>query len=374
MLMIVLYAVFLGAIAYQGFVYSVLALKLWQYTEPASGRPADQSDNEGVSVVVCAHNERENLERLLPRLLNQRFTPYEVVIADDRSSDDTAAFLDALAIRHPSLRVVRVKECPAHVQPKKHALTRAIEAARYDQLLLTDADCQPVSTDWLRLMTGPLRHTTQFVLGYAPYRQQPGWLNRFIRYETLHTGFLYTAAAAAGHPYMGVGRNLAYRKLFFKQRGGLAEHQAIIGGDDDLWVNQHATRSNTTVVLHENALVYSDPKIRWNDYYYQKKRHLHVGQHYRLTDKVWLGLLSLSTMLVWITGGSLVLLCNKWEGIVALFLLRWLILATAFSTARRRLHDPINLTLLPILDFLHVMYYIVVGTLAFSTKTTRWTN
>ena len=177
-----------------------------------------------------------------------------------------------------------------------------------------------------------------------------------------------------GRPYMGVGRNLAYRKLFFKKQGGFNDYRAVVGGDDDLWVNHHATKNNVAIVLTKEAFTYSIPKTSWSEYYYQKKRHLHVGKHYRLADRIWLGLLSLSSILVWVLVIPLVFLCNEWEGIVALFLLRWFILAAALSTAGRQLHDPIKLGLLPILDFLHVMYYIVVGTLAFSAKDIRWTT
>ena len=369
----VLYVTFVIALAYQCLLYGYLMLSLRRY--PVSTTlPLKEEAQEGVSVIVCAHNERTNLESLLPILLHQRFTPYEVIVADDRSTDGTRELLRSTSATYPQLRVVTVKEYPPRVQPKKHALTQAILAARYDKLLLTDADCRPASPHWVKLMTAPLEGSTAFVLGYSPYTTERSWLNRFIRYETFHTGFLYAAAAVAGHPYMGVGRNLAYRKLFFLNKGGFNGHQTVVGGDDDLWVNQHATQYNTEVVLNREALTYSVPKATWTDYYHQKKRHLHVGQHYQWTDKLWLGLLSFSTVIFWTAGISLGILCNNCGGIVILFLVRWLILAVVFNTARRRLHDPINLGLLPILDVLHVMYYVVVGTLAFSTKNIRWTN
>ena len=374
MLVTALFVLFLLAFAYQCLLYGYLTRQLLLYPTLASDTLTDEEEKEGVSMIVCAHNERENLEELLPLLLRQRFGRFEIVIADDASGDGTYEFLTAQQQLHPQLRVVRIEQRPTHTQSKKYALTQAIQAARYDKLLLTDADCRPASADWLRLMTRPLHGTTQFVLGYSPYQYRGGWLNWFIRYETLHTGFLYSAAALAGHPYMGVGRNLAYRKLFFLSKGGFQKHRTVVGGDDDLWVNQHATKNNVAIVLEEASLVYSIPKACWLSYYHQKKRHLHVGQHYKRADQWWLGLLSLSTVAFWVTGLVLCFLCNKCYGIAALFLLRWLILAAVFSTARRRLHDPINLALLPILDFLHVMYYVVVGALAFSTKNIRWTN
>ena len=369
-----LWILFMVAFVYPSVLYVYLLNQLHRYVPPKAEGTAEEQPLEGVSVIVCAHNEYGNLTALLPLLLQQKFTPYEIIIADDTSDDGTYEFLTNQQQTNPQLRVVRIEQRPPDIQAKKFALTQAIQAARYNKLLLTDADCRPASDHWLRLMTQPLHGATQFVLGYSPYFARGSWLNRFIRYETLHTGFLYTAAALAGYPYMGVGRNLAYRKLFFLQQGGLQNHQQLVGGDDDLWVNQHATKNNVAVVLAKESLVYSVPKVHWSDYYYQKKRHLHVGQHYRPRDKMALGLLSLSTIGFWVAGLWLWFLCNKCYGIVALFLLRWLILAAVFSTARRRLYDPINLWFLPILDVMHVMYYVVIGSLAFSTKYIRWTN
>ena len=370
----VLYLLFLLSIVYQCLAYGYWAVKLRRAPISSAAFPGNVEEQSGVSVVVCVHNERENIAALLSRLKEQRYHPYEIVIADDRSTDGTYEYLTDAPPSGPPVRVLRIEQGPMGIQPKKYALTQAIQAARYDKLLLTDADCRPASSDWLRLMTHPLHGPTQFVLGYSPYGYRSGWLNRFIRFETLHTGFLYIAAAVAGYPYMGVGRNLAYRKLFFLSQGGFHEHQAVVGGDDDLWVNHHATKSNTAVVLNKDALSYSIPKACWSDYYYQKKRHLHVGRYYRPAARLGLGLLSLSTVMVWITGVLLGFLCNEWEVIVILFMLRWFIVAAALDTAGRRLHDPIKLGLLPILDFLHVIYYIVIGTVAFSTKNTRWTN
>lgn len=369
-----LWIVYSTAFVYSSVFYGFLVRQLLSSASPPTGAGSEERPPVGVSVIVCAHNEYQNLTALLPLLFQQKFAPFEIVVAVDTSDDGSYEFLTTQQQTNPQLNIVRIEQRPPDMQAKKYALTQAIRAARYDQLLLTDADCRPVSPDWLRLMTQPLSGATQFVLGYSPYVARRGWLNRFIRYETLHTGFLYTAAALAGYPYMGVGRNLAYRKLFFLHHGGFQNHRRVVGGDDDLWVNQHATKNNVAVVLAKESLVYSFPKVRWLDYYHQKKRHLHVGQHYRRRDKLALGLLSLSTITFWVTGLSLMFLCNKCYGIVALFLLRWLILAAVFGTARRRLHDPINLWLLPILDALHVMYYVVIGSLAFSTKNIRWTS
>ena len=311
---------------------------------------------------------------LLPLLFEQQHPRFEVVVADDASSDETRSFLRAQQRIHPQLSIVTTDGRPDGIHPKKHALQLAIGAARYDRLVLTDADCRPASGQWLARMSAPLRGRTQVVLGYSPYLRQAGWLNRFITYETLHTGLLYLGSALADRPYMGVGRNLAYRKSFFAQGQRFEKHRTVVGGDDDLWVNEHAHGANTEVALAPEALVYSVPKTNLSAYVHQKTRHLHASQHYTHRDKLWLGTLSVSTVLVWMAGILLLILSDHWQAIVGVFLFRWLILAAGLRMAGRRLHDPINLASLPILDFLHVIYYIVIGTRAVTTTNVPWKN
>ncbi len=366
-----LWILFVGAIAYSCFLYAYLG---WYLN--VEKLPSEEPDAAviGTSIIVCARNEYQNLKTLLPLLFQQQHPRFEVVVADDSSSDGTRSFLRAQQQIHPQLTIVPIDERPPGMQPKKYALQSAIEAARHDRLVLTDADCRPASAHWLTLMSGQLNDGIQVVLGYSPYLSEPGWLNRFIAYETLHTGLLYIGCALAGRPYMGVGRNLAYRKTFFEQGQRFQQHRTVVGGDDDLWVNQHADRANTKVVLDPEALVYSVPKTSLSGYFHQKTRHLHASQHYTRGDKIWLGTLSISTIAVWMAGILLLIFCDNWQAIVGLFLLRWLILAAGLHVAGRRLHDPINLGLLPILDFLHVIYYIVIGTRAFATTNIPWKN
>ena len=366
-----LWILFAGAIAYSCLLYAYLG---WHLRPDKQAAKTTTVAPDGSSIIVCARNEHQNLKTLLPLLFQQQHPRFEVVVADDASSDGTRSFLRAQQQIHPQLTVVTIDERPAGIQPKKHALQLAIGAARYDRLVLTDADCRPASSRWLAHLSGPLCGRTQVVLGYSPYLPEPGWLNRFIAYETLHTGLLYLGSALAGRPYMGVGRNLAYRKTFFEQGQRFEMHRTVVGGDDDLWVNAHARRANTEVALAAEALVYSVPKTSLKSYFRQKTRHLHASQHYGRWDKIWLGTLSLSTIVVWMAGILLLIFSNHWQAIVGVFLFRWLILAAGLHTAGRRLHSPINLWRLPILDFLHVIYYIVIGTRAFATTNISWKN
>ena len=59
----------------------------------------------------------------------------------------------------------------------------------------------------------------EIVLGYGGYEKQLGFLNKLVRFDTFHVALQYLSYALIGKSYMGVGRNLAYKKsLFLKIR------------------------------------------------------------------------------------------------------------------------------------------------------------
>lgn len=327
-----------------------------------------------VSVVVCARNEYTNLSQLLPLLTTQEYPDYEVVVVDDRSTDETEDYLRNSEQAGSRIRYVRVKEIPDHVNSKKYALTLGIKAARNEIILVTDADCRPAGTQWIKYMAGCIDNSTDIVLGYSPYQKVPGALNRFIQYETLLTAFQYLGWAMAGKPYMGVGRNLSYRKSMFINNKGFNQHIGITGGDDDLFVNRHASPTNTRVVLNPEAFMESLPKRTWKAYFNQKLRHLSVGRYYKLRDKLRLGMFSLSHILVWVIG---LVLCSipetRWPG-AGILALRTIVFVVCLSRVSRMLQSRLNAMQLIFLDFIYVIYYLSTGLTALAKKRISWRN
>ncbi|MEJ7677682.1 MAG: glycosyltransferase [Segetibacter sp.] len=117
-----------------------------------------------------------------------------------------------------------------------------IRSAKYETLLLTDADCVPASEKWMQLMQDGYKPETEIVLGYGAYHKNNGLLNKIIRFETFHSALQYLSYALAGIPYMGVGRNLSYRKDVFLRNKGFSAINHIPGGDDDLFINKVANK------------------------------------------------------------------------------------------------------------------------------------
>jgi glycosyltransferase involved in cell wall biosynthesis len=291
----ILIGLFTGALVVQLGTYFLIYLRMATY-KPA----AKKKTRKPVSVIICAKNEEENLKRFLPKVLEQEYPDFEVVVVNDGSTDGTEDLLAEMKVRYNHLRYTSIPLNEKFKHGKKLAVTIGIKAATHDHLVMTDADCYPASDQWLQIMASHLAGKKEIVLGYGGYERRKGLLNALIRYETVVTAIQYFSRAIAGKPYMGVGRNLAYKKeLFFKNKG-FANHYHLASGDDDLFVNQHATRENTAWVIQKEAHTISRPEITFRNWIHQKKRHLSAGNKYRKGTKFRLATDHLTRMMVYI--------------------------------------------------------------------------
>jgi glycosyltransferase involved in cell wall biosynthesis len=327
----------------------------------------------GVSVVVALRNEAANLPELIESLANQQYGSYEVILVDDASSDETLDLIIEAASKYNHIHYVWLKEKNENIKGKKLALTLGIKKAKYNIILLTDADCRPGSKFWVARMAQPfLRPNTQIVLGFSGYLKENSWLNAFIQYETLLTAMQYLAFALSGSPYMGVGRNLAYRKDFFLEKKGFAGFSHQLGGDDDLLVNRCGNGKNTRVMLHPDSFVNTFPQKHWNAYYTQKKRHLHAGKSYKIVSKVLLGMFILSYLGSWLFGGMIIVAGEAIMFVIGCWLMRGFVLYVTITSVAKQLNNQIARYRLLILDLFFVIYYISVGLSAFFSKNIKW--
>ena len=311
--------------------------------------PSTKEDCPGVSVLVCAHNEAYNLSAYLYALLSQDYPTYEVIVVDDGSEDKTREVIESYMVQDKRLRTTFVPKEARVRSTKKLALTLAAKAAQYDYLLLTDADCTPESTHWIsEMMRGFIPSTKEVVLGFGAYFYEKGFVNRLVRYDTLFNGLHYLSAAAHGHPYMGVGRNLAYKKELFFKTGGFKKMMTNRAGDDDLFVNHVATRKNTAVVSSRASITWSPAKTTMRDWWQQKRRHLSVSHDYRWSTKIRLALEPMSRGLFYllVLTLSVALACQPLIGTplfilaamaLGLFLLRWIVQTIIINLSAKRM-------------------------------------
>lgn len=255
--------------------------------------------DQPVSVITCAHNEAHNLERLLPSVLRQKYAPgFEVLVVNDHSSDNSAEVLDRLMNEFENLRVVSFT-AQKQSKGKKEALLFGIENAKHDHLLFTDADCEPVSVNWLGLMVQHFADK-EIVLGVSPYVGQnnlAGWLTSW---ETFLTSQQYISFAKAGLPYMGVGRNLAYTRAIFEQSSKMKNHLHLPSGDDDLLISEVAKANNVAIEIFPEAQTISAPPENFAKWWKQKRRHLTTSYHYKKKVSWLLGAFGMAQLLFYV--------------------------------------------------------------------------
>jgi glycosyltransferase involved in cell wall biosynthesis len=293
----VLLSIFGLAILVQLFYYIFVYGKI--ITINKENKTPKATSNEPVSIVICARNEAENLEKNLPLILEQLYPDFEVVVVNDCSSDETEDVLNRLKQLYSNLRSTIIKQDAKFTHSKKLALTVGIKAAKNEWILFTDADCFPETLQWLSGMASHFTPNKDVVLGYGGFEKTKGFINRLIRFDGMMIGLQYFTLAKIGKPYMGVGRNLAYRKsVFFKNRG-FASHFHLDSGDDDLFVKEIATKSNTDLECSEDCITRTPAKKTFKSWKYQKARHLTTSPYYTSNTKALLALEPISKMLMY---------------------------------------------------------------------------
>lgn len=242
-----------------------------------------------VSVIICARNEEENLKKHLPSVLKQNYPKYEVIVINDRSIDETETVLELYKKEYPHLKTSFVPHNAKYIDSKKIAVILGVKAAKNDILVFTDADCEPISDKWLENMVRSFSAQKQIVLGYGAYNKNKSFTNFVQVFDTLFIGIQYLNYAIAGFPYMGVGRNMAYRKSFFESSKGFSKHLDIQSGDDDLFINDFACGNNTSVCIAAESVTVSEEKIGFSAFLRQKERHLSTSGRYKFSSKLLLG-------------------------------------------------------------------------------------
>ncbi|HZX58333.1 MAG TPA: glycosyltransferase [Mucilaginibacter sp.] len=328
--------------------------------------------NIPISVIISARNEAKNLAENLPSVLEQDYPDFEVVVVNDCSLDDSEEVLKEIAAKYPKLKVVTVVEHERFKTGKKFAITLGIKAAKNEHLLFTDADCKPASSNWISRMALNFTTPAEIVLGYSPYYSSVGFLNGFIRFETLRTAINYLSWALAGDAYMGIGRNLAYTKTLFFKNKGFASHMHVMSGDDDLFVNENATPDNTVIEIHPEAFTFSPAKNSFATLYRQKRRHMGVGKMYKNKHRRMLSFDALTGFLFYI----LLILCLVFGHdpllAVGLLLFRGITQGILYYRIFRKLDGKNLIWYLPFFDLVYYVYLNIFGLIGTFIKNTQW--
>ena len=213
--------------------------------------------NPQFSILIAARNEAENLPNLLCDLAAQTLSTarFEVLIADDHSTDATAALVTAAAQETGfSLRLIRL---PVTQTGKKAALFSALQATRAPWLVCTDADCR-LGPGWLAAYATLIAEhpSANFISGPVLLTGPATFLHTLVGLEFAGLIGVGAACLARQHPTMCNGASLAYRRSAFNAVGGFADNAHIASGDDEFLLHKiHAAFPGTTFFLADATAI-----------------------------------------------------------------------------------------------------------------------
>lgn len=375
LLELIVFGVLLLAFIYQLYFYfrymnGVLHLR----TKIKKGKVSFIEEQPPVSVIICSKDEAENLRKFLPFVLQQDYPVFEVVVINDGSTDETYHLLRDLCVEYPNLKTTFVPVGANNLSTKKLGLTLGIKASKYDILLFTDADCMPEDKMWISRMMRNFTRETDFVLGYGAYFQKKGFLNRVITYDTLFIALQYLGMAAVRRPYMGVGRNLAYRKETFYAQKGFASTLGLSSGDDDLMVNKACNPWNTRAEIAPDSITLSEPNTTYKGWLFQKARHLSVSTYYKTSSKLRLffepftrGLFYLTMILALIFGNVITQLAT-----LLLFIIRYVVQLSIINSSAKHFGGRKYILSLPVLDIYLPLVNLYILLFGKKGKSVRW--
>ena len=328
--------------------------------------------NLPVSIIVCAKNEAENLQILVPKLLQQSYKNFEIVLINDASSDETLEVIENFQQKNSQIKLVNVENNEAFWGNKKYALTLGIKAATNEYLVFTDADCIPSSTHWLTEITSCFSSTKKIVIGYGAYaRKKYSFLNLLIRFETLMAAVQAFSYAKLGIPYTAVGRNLAYHKDEFYRVNGFVNHMKIRSGDDDLFIKDAATGKNTAICFSKESFTVSQPKTSLSSWFQQKRRHVSTSSHYKFIHKFLLGTFYFTQLLFWGVAISL-LYSSVWLYALGILGIRFIVQYLVIGFSAKKLKEQDTLYMLPVLEVFLVVIHFGIFIANMTSKPTHW--
>ena len=242
------------------------------------------------SVVVCCHNESKHIEQLHAEIskavsrATQMGHQVDVLAVNHGSTDDTLQRLQRVAKEDSAWRVVDLERT---VSSKKEALAFGVDQSHGQVLLLTDADCTPLSEDWVVHMVQGAAENWDVHVGLSlpssppPSDAQSPWLQRIQRLEARRVAQRTVGAIDVGKPYMAFGRNLAFTREMWEQVGGFDNHLQVPSGDDDLWLQQaFAEGAKVHVSTHKESQTTSTWPDSWRAWRRQKTRHFSASTLY----------------------------------------------------------------------------------------------
>ncbi|MGE5944632.1 MAG: glycosyltransferase family 2 protein [Flavobacteriales bacterium] len=230
------------------------------------------------SVIVPFRNETENLPVLLESIskLNYPKHLYEVIFVNDESEDNSVEVINTSGLhRDTQTDISIIKNERKTKSPKKDAITSAINLAKHEWIITTDADCQ-LPEFWLNSFDEFIQQTNaKCIVAPLTYYDDTNFLNRFQLLDILSLQGATVGGFGISKPFLCNGANFGYQKSIFKQLNGFEGNTNIASGDDIFLLEKMVTLypKESHYLKCNNAIVTTKPqeslkelvsqRIRW---------------------------------------------------------------------------------------------------------------
>lgn len=344
----------------QAIYYLGLYNKIYTHTQKENNANVNLAPS--LSVIIVAKDAANELKENLPFILEQDYPEFEVIVIYDSAADDCDEVLKLLEDKYPNLYHTFIPESARYISHKKLGITMGIKASRHDWLVFTESNCRPQSKRWLKQMARNFTPSTEIVLGYSNYEKTSGWFNKKITFDTLLNSMRYLGMAISGHPYMGTGRNMAYRKSLYYKQKGFSSHLNLQRGEDDLFINETANEHNTRVETSPESLMrISIPQYKriWRE---EKISYMTTSRLFKGIARYLMGFETCSRLLFYlITIATIILSIILHQWIIAgiallLWFLRFALQLVVFRKASTYLGERKFYALLPVFDILQPIW------------------
>lgn len=292
-----------GAGLIAGAVRYALSSRLYKDAVKATREPLDfSSDTPRLSVVAYGSGDVGRIREFLERMEAQTYPNKQIVIVIDGTARQAASLTEMFSERFPGTVFSFVPPESHNLSRRKLANTIGIKAADGELILTTLTCVNPVSERWLELIAWRFTPGVDVVLGYASMDYvQMGRNASWRSFDFLTVAARWITAAYRGKPYRGDGANLAFRRQTFFANSGYGNNYFVHSGDDDLYVSQIASTSNTALMVHPDAQVTEQWGESSNRVWVDRKEHYRfTARMLRRLPRVQTGIGAMALWLQWI--------------------------------------------------------------------------
>lgn len=322
-------------------------------------------DKPFVSVIVAAHNESMNIATCLDSILNQRYPQdkTEIIIVNDRSTDDTELILNHYLTKCNNLQVINIDEKHYKgIDNKINALNQGIARCTGDIIITTDADCI-VSKNWIKIINSYFTFNTGMVVGLSPIIPTAWWLSRFICIDALLADLVASGSLGWNHAVTCTGRNLAYRRSVYEEVNGFAGIDHLIGVDDDLFMQKIAKNTNWRIryILNGDSSVNSASSENFSHFISQRKRHISTAKYFPFPIQLGFGLLYVAKFFILISFIILLLTSSVFNIHFCILLLTFILTFILLYFIAHKTRQTSLLLIYPLWELYYILNQIVLG-------------